>query len=55
MEISPGRGRKRGGGAAKRVKVTLDEDTKMTAHGGFWPYQKGDCIGYNSPRLVPIR
>lgn len=42
----PGRGRKRGGGATKRVKVTLDEYTKMTARGGdFCLIKKGIVLG----------
>lgn len=40
MEITPGRGRKKGGGAAKRVKATLAEYTKMIAHKGIFVLSK---------------
>lgn len=45
MEITPGRSRKRGGGAAKRVKATLAEYTKMIAHKGIFVLSKrGLCF-----------
>lgn len=45
MEITPGRSRKKGGGAAKRVKATPDEYTKMIAHKGIFVLSKrGLCF-----------
>lgn len=44
MEITPGRCRKRGGGAEKRVKATLVEYTKMIAHKGIFVLSKRGIV-----------